>query len=585
MFKKMFLLFSFVLLSVIAREEKAYGSLPLKTTFVANSFQEGTGEVLLVITIDKGWKLYSPAEATDSLVLEPKLSWDTPENLASIKAIWPEGMKNISETLEGHVYRNAVIVPLTIKTKKPQQSVVLKGTLQGLVCSEIACQPFTYDLNFTFDAASVRENPQKELQKILQSVATAVPTQKEGVSFWTILLLALLGGLMLNVMPCVLPVLGVKLMVFTKTKAASKGGGFAAKDLWMTVLGIYTTFLIFAFITLILKELGETIGWGVHFQNPYFLSFMIVTLICFTANTWGFFEVSPPSWAQNYPSFKKLKGLKSFFSGVLSVLLATPCATPFVGTAVGFALARSGVEILSVFSALGVGFSAPYWVTALLPSHKLPLPKPGPWLIKFQRILGGLLFGTVLWLTFLLISNYTFTVIFLISALILASFLFFWGVHRGIHWLRLPLVTSLLLLLGVPFFPNHWVLNPFEKKEASSALWKNFDPDMIPEHVARGQVVFVDLTASWCLTCHINKRLVLETAAVKKLFHHPKTICMRGDWTKPNLTITEFLKSFEKAGIPFNVVYGPNAPQGISLPEILAVDDVKKAFEKARGIL
>lgn len=584
MFQKRLFLFLSLFLLVIALPYKGYAhKLPLQITFVPASFEKGKGDVFLVITIEKGWKLYAPAHPEDSLSYSPILSWEDSQNLHGAQPSWPDSLKMQTGDLEGHIYKNAVIVPLTLTAQDAKKPLLLKGKLQGLICSEKACQPIQIPLELTLTPLSVFKNPEEQIRKILEGVAAPLPTAKEGVSLGTILLFALLGGLLLNVMPCVLPVLGIKLMVFTKTKASPQGG-FPVGELWMTVGGIYTTFIAFAFLTLILKGLGETIGWGIHFQNPYFLSFMIVILILFTANMLGFFEVAAPSWIGGFTSFSRLKRWKSFFSGILSVLLATPCAAPFVGTAVGFALARQPFDIFSVFAALATGFSSPYWITALLPSHKLPLPKPGPWLLTFQRLLGVLLMGTISWLVFLLTTHYSYLFLGLIVGLILLIFLSFAGLHREWKSAYPILGLSLFLLLLSPLLPHYFSLTSFATElTLEESVWKPFEPHTIATQVARGQVVFVDLTATWCLTCHMNKQLVLQTSSIKALLDQPHTIRMRGDWTTPNPDIPAFLARFQKAGIPFNIVFGPNAPEGIVLPEILTITDVTNAIIHARG--
>lgn len=554
---------------------------PWKATLIPSLFSEGQGKLFLVVTLEKGWKFYAPAATEDSLQYTPQLTWKGSSNLKLVQDFWPEGRSVANDGLTGHVYTNAVIVPLNVQSHKPDQPVILKGILTGLACSETSCNPVKLSLSFKLPVKVAPSNPQKQIEAILKSALRPDAPKKEGVSLWMIIALGLLGGLILNVMPCVLPVLGIKLMVFAKGQPGGKRG-FQSHDLWMTVFGIYATFMIFAVGTLILKSLGETIGWGIHFQNPYFLSTMVVILILLTANTCGFFELAVPAVVQSHASLKRFHRWKPFFSGVLSVLLATPCAAPFVGTAVGFALARQSFDIFSVFSALAIGFSSPYWVTALLPSHKLPLPKSGPWIEIFQKSLSVLLLATVGWLVFLLSSGRSESYLGLLCVLLGLTLFCFYGIHRGRLWLRFVLFPTLILLLGAPMLPTPWE-STSQTLKTSSVQWQPFIPESIPRLVAEGKIVFVDLTASWCLTCHMNKQLVLSQPSAEALLLDVQVVPMRGDWTHANPLISDFLKEFERAGIPFNAVFGPGAPEGLILPEILSLEDVRSAIQKARG--
>jgi suppressor for copper-sensitivity B len=555
---------------------------PLTLSLVPKSFQNGTAEGYLVVLMEKGWKLYAPQKESDTVFYTPEILWkEGSQNIKDLSIRWPEGIPFGEGGLQGHGYKNAVIAPFTLHAQTDQQAIRFQGTLKALACSGDRCQPVACPLSLSFTPHTPYPHPEPVLNTILAGVTEQGGGIKEGISLGTLVLLALLGGLILNFMPCVLPVLGIKLMILTKT--ATAGGPFPVREFWMTVGGIFATFLTFALGTIVLKELGETIGWGIHFQNPYFLSCMLVVLSLFAANLMGIFELATPSWAQWFASFNSLKPWKSFFSGVLSVLLATPCAAPFVGTAVGFALTRDAGDILAVFGALATGFSAPYWVTAFLPSHRLTLPRPGRWLVILQRLLGVMLMATVLWLAFLLTAHKGSWFALVVYGLTGTLFLCFFMVRRGTSWAFVPLFVSLVLLLGAPLLRK---VLPQETlpDTVTQTLWQPLEPEKIPVHLAKGRLVLVDLTASWCVTCHVNKRLVLNKKDVMDFLAQKKVLLMRGDWTSPDPVIARFLRGFNKAGVPLNVVFGPNAPQGIVLPEILTKLDVIQAVQEAKGV-
>jgi len=215
-----------------------------------------------------------------------------------------------------------------------------------------------------------------------------------------------------------------------------------------------------------------------------------------------------------------------FLSGVFATLLATPCTAPFLGTAVGFALASEAEVIFLVFAVMGLGLAFPYLAIAAYPKTALLLPRPGAWMVAVKKVMGALLLATALWLGW-------------VMSMQLAP-----AQHEG------------------------------------SGVWQAFAPEKIPALVAEGKTVFVDVTADWCLTCKANKALVLDREEVKALLTRPGVVAMQGDWTKPDEKIAAFLKSHGRFGIPFNVVYTKDKPEGEVLSEVLTVDVVKKALEK-----
>lgn len=398
-----------------------------------------------------------------------------------------------------------------------------------------------------------------------------------------VLLLALLGGLILNLMPCVLPVLSIKLL-----SVASHGGGQKAdvrRGFIAASLGILTMFLILAGALIGLKSAGQTIGWGIQFQQPAFLAFMIVILTLFAANMWGLFEINLPRFiADAGHSAGESKGvLGHFMTGAFAALLATPCSAPFLGTAVGFALSRGSIEILAVFSALGIGLAGPYLLVALFPGLATSLPRPGPWMAKLKWVLGFALMGTALWLAYVMITiTGRETVAVVLALAVLAAILPATKRLKGSRLGRAALPLS--LLLGVAAIAAPVIRDPdpaARNTKVAEIGWAPFDRTAIADHVAAGKVVFVDVTADWCITCQFNKKRVLQAGEVAGLLSASGMVAMQADWTRPNPAIAEYLASFGRYGIPFNVVYGPGAAQGIPLPELLSESDVLAAIDTA----
>ena len=388
--------------------------------------------------------------------------------------------------------------------------------------------------------------------------------------------LALLGGLILNLMPCVRPVLSMKilgLVAHSHEPPHRVRLGFLA-----TSAGILVSFLALGLVMVGLKSAGVAVGWGIQFQQPLFLAVMAALLTLFAANLWGAFEIPLPARLSGVAGvgYNGPALLSNFLTGVFATLLATPCSAPFLGTAVGFALASGPVDILAIFLALGVGLAIPYLLVAAAPRVAGWLPRPGRWMLGLRRVLGLALAATVVWLLWVIATQ-----IGWLSALSAA-------VPLGLAVVILLLPSRALRRLGVPAALVLALALPLAlaapaKPVATDAYWQPFDKGAIEGLVQRGQVVFVDVTASWCLTCQVNERLVLETGPVRKRLSGSEVVAMRADWTRPSDLISAYLRSFGRYGIPFNAVYGPGAPNGLPLPEILTQGIVEDALTKALG--
>lgn len=416
---------------------------------------------------------------------------------------------------------------------------------------------------------------------------TVVPVAADGAgeaaSLALIVGLALLGGLILNLMPCVLPVLSIKLL-----GVVSHGGRARAevrRSFVASAAGILFSFLVLAAALIGVKTAGGVIGWGIQFQQPWFLIAMAVIITLFAGNLWGFFDIRlPAALAGVGGGAASRNGLAgSFLAGAFATLLATPCSAPFLGTAVAFALARGTGEILLVFAALGLGLALPYLAVAAVPALATRLPKPGAWMVRLRRVLGFALAATAAWLVTVLAGVIggvpAAAVGFLLAAIIgfLAA-----GHHFGGRF-RAAALLAVAGLSAVAFVVPIGAGGPSAAIRSAdlSALWQPFDETAIGGLVGQGHVVFVDVTADWCVTCQVNKTFVLGREAVIARLGAPPVIAMEADWTRPDAGIARYLAGFGRYGIPFNVVYGPRAPQGIVLPELLSEAAVLDALERA----
>jgi suppressor for copper-sensitivity B len=373
----------------------------------------------------------------------------------------------------------------------------------------------------------------------LLSNAAPEPSAPPSSPLLLILGVALLGGLILNVMPCVLPVLVLKL-----TSVLQHGGGegeHVRTSFLATAAGIVSAFLVLAAALAGLKLAGHEIGWGIQFQQPVFLGVLALICLVFAANLWGWFEVPLPAMAGDLAlatdrRARNHKVLGAFMTGVFATVLATPCSAPFVGTAIGFALSRGGTEIFAIFLAMSIGLAAPYLAVAAAPHLAVMLPRPGRWMLWLKKVLGLSMAATALWLGWILAGQV--------------------GLLRAA---------------------------PADQARGEAVHWTRFDQAAIPELVAQGKTVFVDVTADWCLTCKANKALLIDPPPVSTLLNQDHVVAMVADWTRPDPAISRYLAHHNRYGIPLNVVYGPKAPEGIVLPEVCTAETIVQALRQAAG--
>lgn len=625
------------------RAEEAPRTTARLISAVSGTRHQSTVQVGIEVVLNDGWKTYwrTPGEAG----LAPVFDWAGSENLKQAAVRWPAPHRFRAFDMDNFGYKDRVIFPVDIALDDPGRPLALRLKLDLLVCKTL-CVPESHRLSldipaheakvssdhaaiaaavarvpvagnddafrvenawleedgparflnvsaivlsapapdadlfveaaaaagfgrpdFSYSASAARLNARipvetremtMRLAEVLEREDTVLTFVDRGAAFerivkiapahtarpapalsrfahdhldLEILIIAFLGGLILNVMPCVLPILSLKVLSVIKHGGKDHRIHRAAifKTFLASALGIVFSFLVLASALSALKAAGQTIGWGIQFQHPGFLIFLMTILTLFALNLWGLFEIRLPRFIAHHTARfgDKSTRIGDFLSGAFVALLAMPCTAPFLGTAVGFALAGSVADIFVIFTALGIGLASPYLVLSVFPQVFRRMPAPGRWMLRVRQVLGVFLFATALWLAHVLVTIST--------------------------------------------------------QPTLDSGWQTFHEALIAPAVDSGQTVVVDITADWCLTCKTNKRLVLDQKDIVAALSGPNILRLQGDWTARDESIAAYLRRHGRYGVPFNIVYGPGAPDGIILSELLTKREVMDALSEAAG--
>ena len=379
--------------------------------------------------------------------------------------------------------------------------------------------------------------------------------------------LAMLGGLILNAMPCVFPVLALKSLSLVKMQGEEADQ--AHLHGWAYTAGVMSSFLLVAVVLMVLKSAGAQIGWGFQLQNPLFVLFLIYLLAAVALNLAGYFEVGSGLMGMGTQLSQKSGISGSFYTGVLATLVATPCTAPFMGVAIGFALVQPWYVAVSVFLALGFGLALPYLLLALLPRTRSWLPQPGPWMIKFKEFLAFPMLATVAWLIWVLSQQTGSTGVLTVLMGLVCLAMGIW-IQRNTHkWRLLGWLVIFLSLL--PFYALH----RFNSGDDQPINYQAFSTASYQQALENPAPVFVNMTAAWCITCQVNEQVALNTVTTQNLFAAEKVQYLKGDWTNFDAEITRYLEQYQRNGVPIYVYYGPMDPEsGIRpapkvLPQIL----------------
>ncbi|MGF1707888.1 protein-disulfide reductase DsbD family protein [Enterovibrio baiacu] len=519
--------------------------------------------------------------------------------------LFAQGMSNVPqpspliEALSVIWDENAQQVEITAKKTTGWQTpdVLIDGStdaVQDTFFSVPNIQVTGNTLRARFDASSWMGKPEltNETLKVTflddSFIAEHASTAKRGIatspsqpSFFTAILFAVLGGLILNIMPCVLPVLGMKLSSVISAQGLEKSQ--IRRQFIASAMGILFSFWLIAALISTLKLTGHAFGWGIQFQSPLFIGVMVAVTAIFAANMLGLFEIRLPSTANTWLASKGDNSYAGHFTqGMFATLLATPCSAPFLGTAVAFALTTNYLMLFVIFTALAFGMAMPWLLVAAMPSIAQRLPKPGQWMNRLKVTFGVMMLATSIWLMSLLQSH--FSLGWVVAIVFVATVIFLWRTS-SVYGRKTTVIVSafamVLIVVGIAtasLTASKWV-TPLP----TDHNWEKLSSAQISHYVGQGKTVFVDVTADWCITCKANKIGVLLQEPVYSALNGQNIIRMQGDWTSPSDSVTQYLQRHGRYGVPFNIVYGPNAPNGIPLPVILSNDAVLHAIKLAQG--
>ncbi len=425
-------------------------------------------------------------------------------------------------------------------------------------------------------------------------LAAPAPPSAAGGGLWSFLLFGFLGGFILNLMPCVLPVISLKIFGFLR-QAGDSRRSILAHGLAF-VAGIFVWFLGLAALIVLLKSAGHEVTWAFQFQNPWF-NFAIGALVfVFALNLFGVFEITLPGRAVAGLAEASGHGgmVGSFLQGIFATLLATPCTAPFLGSALGFAFSQSSLVIFAMFASIAAGMGFPYLLLSAQPGWMRFLPKPGAWMERLKQFMGFPLLATLLWLLYVVGQQRGTGALIWAAAFYLSLGFAAWlyGAFTG------PLAqprTRLLGLLGVVLtllLGGWWLVAgrfaaevrsgagaPSMAAESGGIAWVPFSEEALQRELAAGKPVFLDFTADWCITCKFNERTAIDTPAVREALRQGGIVAMKADWTSANPEITRKLASFGRVGVPFYLYYpAGKAAAPVELPELLTEAIVLRAL-------
>jgi suppressor for copper-sensitivity B len=542
--------------------------------------------IAAVVKIDSGWHVNSHQPTYDYLI-PTSLELEVPSTWTVESIDYPPGelQRFAFEDEPLSVYDGQVTIlgRLRIGDDESEGALPVIGRLTFQACNDRSCLPpetLARDLELTLGTGGrAVDDP-----AFMTTTARVPAPPPGGLPFGWMLLLAALGGLILNAMPCVLPVLSLKL--FGLVKSAGEGRRPVTFGSMATAAGILMSFWLLAAAAVAARSAGQAVGWGVQFQEPVFVALLILIVLLFCLNLWGLFEIPLPARLASWADSAGSRGLPGHLaSGLFATLMATPCSAPFLGTALGFALGQPAGTVFAAFTAIALGMALPYLMLAAFPGALRLLPRPGPWMDRLKTVMGFLLAAAAVWLFYVMAAQLSRERLAFVQLATLAMALAVWwaGIAAG-AWRRVAAVAAAAAAISVLLLAAGGAPGAATAAEPADGLieWLPWDRAAAEGLAAEGRLVFVDVTADWCFTCKVNERLALETADVASAFERHGVVAMKADWTNRDDAITAFLADHGRYGIPFYLLYRPGREPYL-FSELITEEMVIEAVEATAG--
>ena len=541
-------------------------ALPADQAFHFDAIAQDPHHLLLRWTMPKGYYLYRD-QTTLSLKAAPQLS---------LSPAWPAGtMHQDAHFGNTTVYFGELTLPVTVNGDVSKlQSLALVASFQGCqdggLCYPLMTREASIDLSGGSTAVGTAvAGPAPEMPP------ADVKGDSPGVSLWYALLLALGGGLVLNLMPCVLPVLSIK--------AVSLLESGENPERRRTHALMYTAGVLVSFVTLGLAIIALKTAWGAQLQNPLVVAALSLVMLAVALSMSGVVQFGA-SLGNTGSSLANRSGpAGDFFTGVLAVVVASPCTAPFMGSALAYAFVASTWSAMAVFIALGVGLALPFLAVGFVPALARLLPRPGRWMETLKEVLAFPMYLTAAWLAWVLAHQRGADAVglLLVAAVLLAMTLWWFERSRGRGFISRACVALLALATMAPLYCLYTLPATAQAADTASDGTVAYSPGKLAALRKAGTPVFVDMTADWCVTCKANEHAVLDGDNFQALLKRTGAVYMKGDWTDVNPTISAFLQQYHSPGVPLYVVFPKDGGPGKQLPTVLTSSLVEQALTEA----
>ncbi len=559
---------------------------PLITLGLVQGIDNEIIAVQAVVYIKKGWHVNSNTPEDEFAV--PTEAELTLESYTFKQPVYSKSKKKfiaiLNTTTDIHEDSLTIVFPLTrpaALTNSLLRTAVFELSYQA--CDDKVCLAPDSEETFTIAQVTV---PTQDAQ-----IEEWSDTKSSVLFIWGMLASAFIGGLILNLMPCVLPVLSLK--VFSLVKQSGEQKSKLIKLGLVYTLGILCSFWTLGIITVMLKSAGEMTGWGFQFQNVYFLIFMSLVLLFFSLNLFGMFEIFLPQRSSGILSVLSNKqGYGgAFFNGALMTLLATPCSAPYLGSAMGFAFSQSTVTLFAIFTCVALGLATPFLILSFFPKATAFMPKPGEWMNRVKELMGFLLLGTLIWILYIIFQvagiETGFSTLVVLLTVSISCWIF--GKFIAFNRNKKQLIFSWVLILATTGVSIYSILIPSlnsisETTDQSSLSTDEhsvpYSDNALEQLLSNNTPVFVDFGADWCMTCKINEKNVLHTDEIQNAFKENNITFMYGDYTRKNSDITRVLKQHKRAGVPLYIFYPGKNKDPIILSELLTKNEVHTVIKQ-----